>query len=359
MQESMKTNSLPKAAGTLALTANAIFLIYLNIFACAQPSGPLLAAVAFEVVFFAAMIGYRLWRRQTPSSKQAEAALECLEQHSHLLRTARTSFALAGIALSTIACLFLTIDLAALLCANCGQQKTAIRLYQVVAPPLMLLDVHPALSLEMLAGAYIQAGKWDRAEQLEFTLVDIRQTIVGEKHALMAAIYADLGDLYKRSSKLKQSEAYYRKAIALSKEIHYRLGYGSPLTKLAVLLRDEQRFPEADVAFKEALSIRQAIFGRKSLKAAETMKEYSLLKLEQGQTAAATSLEKQAQEIMNGSPRRSSDRLSSLAPLVVLCLSFLIFSQRDRILILLAARVRKTDTAQKAAVVVASTSGYD
>jgi tetratricopeptide (TPR) repeat protein len=355
----MKAQSLTKAAGTLALTANAIFLVYLNVFACAQPSGPLIAAVAFELVFFAAMIGYRLWRRKTASSKEAEEALECLEQHSSVIRIGRKGLALAGIIVSSIACLFLTVDLAALLCANCGQQKMAVGLYRAIAPPMMILDIHPAFSLEMLAGAYIQAGKWERAERLEFTLVDIRRAVVGEKHELMAAIYADLGDLYKRSGQLKRAEAYYRKAIALSKEIHYALGYGSPLTRLAVLLRDEQRFAEAEDAFKEALSIRQKIFGSKSFKSAETLKEYSLLKLEQGNIAAATSLEKQAEEIINGKSRRPTDRLTSLAPLVVLCLSFLIFSQRDRILIMIAARFRKKETAQAAAVVVTSTSHYD
>jgi tetratricopeptide (TPR) repeat protein len=352
----MKAHSLPNTAGTLALVANAIFLVYLNVFARAQPSGPLIAAVAFEVVFFSAMIAYRFWRRKTASAKQAEAALESLAQNSRLLRTGRNTLALAGIALSTLACLFLTADLSALLCANCGHKKLSISLYRTIAPPMMLLEIHPAFSLEMLAGAYIQAGKLTKAEQLEFTVLDIRRAVVGEKHALTAAIYADLGDLYKRSGRLSRAEAYYRKAIALSKEIHYALGYGSPLTKLAVLLRDEQRFAESEDAFKDALSIRQKIFGRKSLKAAETMKAYSLLKLEQGHVAAATSLEKQAEEIINGRPRRPSDRLASLAPLVVLCLSFLIFSQRDRVLIMLAARLRKPEAAQTAAVVINPTS---
>ena len=348
----MKEPFLPKAAGTLALAANAIFLVYLNVFACAQPSGPLVAAVAFEIVFFSAMIAYRFWRRKTQAAHEAESALQYLERHSRLIWASRNGLALTGVILSSAACLFLTVDLAALLFANCGNRYAAVKLYRLVAPPAVL-DMHPAFSLEMLAGAYIQAGKFEKAEQLEFTLIDIRRAVVGEKHELMAAIYADLADLYKRMGKLSQAESCYRRAISLSKEIHYALGYGSPLTKLAVLLRDEQRFAQSEQAFQEALSVREKIFGGKSLKVADTLKEYSLLKLEQGHAEAASEMEKQAAEILNGKPKKPADRLSSLAPLVVLCLSFLIFSQRDRLLSLMAARLRAKDKMQAATVVVA------
>ncbi len=351
----MKQQFLAKVASIMALVANAIFLTYLVVFATAQPSGPLIAAVAFEVVFFAAMIGYRLLRSRTQSAKLASAAMLSLENHSKLFRTARNVFGYAGIVLSSAVCLFLLVDLSAFLCANSGNRQAAIMLYRVVAPPAVL-GLHPAFSLEMLAGACVQSDKLAKAEQLDFTLADIRRSIVGEKHELMAAIDCDLGDLYKRWGKSDEAEKHYRKSILLSQEIHYRLGWGHPLTRLAILLRDEQKYEPAEQAFKAALTIRRKLFGNKSLKVAETLKEYSMLKLEQGHVAEASRLEKEADGITNGVPKKPIDQLSGLAPLVVMCLSFLIFSQRDRLLIMVAACLEEKHSAPKVVAVSSADS---
>ena len=349
----MKEKSLPKTAGTLALLANGVFLVYLSVFACAQPSGPLIAAVLFEVVFFMSMLAYRIWRSRTESARQAEAALQYLEHRSKVVFFGRNGFALAGTILSACACLLMLTDLAALLLANSGQRQAAVSIYSLIAPPVVL-GLHPAFTLEMLAGAYIQAGKFDKAEELEFTVVAIRKSVAGEKHELTAAIYADLGDLYRRAGKPNLAEASYRKSISLSKAIRYSRGYGSPLTKLASLLRDEQRFSQAEEAYGEALAVREKIFGKKSLKVAETLKEYSLLKLEEGQIAAAESMEKRADAITSGVAKRPVDRLAGLIPLVVLCFSFLIVSQRDRILVKTAAALSKKGAPQTAAVALTS-----
>ena len=80
-----------------------------------------------------------------------------------------------------------------LLCAVGGNLKLSERIYQSIAPPKRT-GLSPAFSLQLLAGAHIEAGEYSRAEELEHTLFNIRASVYGLRSAPIAELFASMGD---------------------------------------------------------------------------------------------------------------------------------------------------------------------
>jgi hypothetical protein len=297
-------------------------------------------AVAFEIAIFITLIGYRSWRAQTASAKEVSQALQTIEQASRVVSTVRRTIAIAGITVLGAACIYMTIDLAALLIAFSGHPGAASQIYERIAVPAET-GVHPALSMELLAGAYIDAGKLKQAEPLMVTLSDVRNDIAGRKSELVAAMYSNLGDFYVKAGKFGEAETLYRLAIALTKELKLPQGYGTPATKLASLLRDEHRLTDSEIAFGDALWIRTSIFGPDSIKVQETLKEYVILKQAEHDAKAVNEMNDRIARIDRLHPIKSGGVADVVAPAAVLCLSLVFFFNRDRIIIATAALVSK------------------
>ncbi len=233
--------------------------------------------------------------------------------------------------------MYMAVDITALTLANFGKIDSANWIYQHIAPPPQT-GLHPAFSLELITGAYIDAGKYSRAENLEMALLNVRKSVVGENHELIAAMYANLGDFYAKWNKPAIAENYYLRSIALSKQLHIPQGWGSPTTKLGTLLGKEKRWADAEAAFEDALGIRSRLFGKRSGKAAETMIEYSQLMRAEGRLDEAAAMDRNAQEILSSTQPIAVD--TTLISSVVLIAALLFFWQRDKLIMRFAESLK-------------------
>jgi len=340
----MNLQSLPKTSQLLTVVANVIFLCYLVVFASAQPSPPLLAAVGFELIFFLLLIGYRHWRSQTKDAQQAETALQSIEDTHKSIYIIRRTLAAGSIAIVGAICLYASVDLTALALARVGKPDWSKSIYLAIAPP-PALGIHPAFSLELLAGAFIDAGKLAQADPLLSYLLQIRTDVAGARSELTAAMYANLGDYYRKCSRSKNAEASYQRSIALSKDLNLAQGYGSPMTKLGALLRDQHRFAESQQCFSDALAVRTRIFGANSQKVAETLLENAALLQAENHPDQAESMKQRADNIALAQRSVCGGKLADAIPLAVLTLSLIFLSQRNRLIVFAAAWSNKRRSA--------------
>lgn len=328
---------LPRFARLLANAANIIFFAYLLVIASADPNAQLIAAIIFEIAFFSVLVIYRIRRSKTALAAKVESAISELEQSHKALYWMRRATATCSIAVCGLACLYALSDLTALELARCGQFRAAARIYESIAPPV-ILGIHPAFSLELLSGAYIDAGKFERAESAELELLSIRMAVAGEHDELVATIYCNLADMYRKFRRFGKAEDYYHRSIVMSKQLHLRQGWGTPLTKLGAMLRDEGRYSEAETNFQDAIQLRSRIFGASSLKVRETLIEYESLLTTQGRSLEAAAIRSRISQIRT--PAANANSSNTLISIVAIALPLLLLWQRDRLVLALAATLK-------------------
>ncbi len=331
---------MPRLGSIMTITANVLFLCYLMVFAWARQSPELFAAAGIDLLAFAVLVSYRAWKRTTRSYTQEQTSLAKIERSLRFVYVGRRIFSSSVALVLGLTCAYLVADLAALVSAASGNVGLSQRIYLLLAPPKQLA-IHPAFSMELLAGAYIEAGKYQMAEPLEQALLEIRQTTYGPRSEEIAAMYASIGDFCRRRRFDQEAEAWYRKAILLTQELHLAQGYGSPMTKLACLLRDQRRFPESHDCFEKALKIRTSIFGPLSTKVAETKSEYAVLLSLQGRAQPAADIREQSRKIVEShhGTKPTGDYLLLALPVVACVLACL----RGRLMSLLASWTSASD----------------
>lgn len=162
------------------------------------------------------------------------------------------------------------IDLTAMWLAVAGFMPGAVTLYSAL-PVSYLVGNHPAFSLEMLTGACVQSHQYGRAEQLYKAVLQVRKNVYGAGHPMVAAVYADLGDLYKKMNRVEDAQECYRTSLAITE------GKGRAVHSLANLLRDSGAAEESGDFYKRALELRQHFFGTNSPQYQATLNDYRLM----------------------------------------------------------------------------------
>ena len=314
----------------LSLYAACLFLLYMLIFAAAYPKIELMSAIAFEVAIFSVLA---LWRYNRSKSTDEIAKKVVLEQVSVQIPVMATSYKLWQRLLLggwVIACLLMNIDLTALCLAYGGRIPSSENLY-VHVPISLFFGMHPAASLETLAGAYVEAGKFGPAERLFNEVRDIRLQIYGPKNDMMVALDTDFGDLYYKEKKYDQAAQAYTKAIALSKETNSPTGYGRPLTGLANVMRARGQLTGARQAYEEALEMRVKLYGSENWRVGQTLKDYAELLRQSGNNKEAEAAEKHSQVIEAREKAQSSAGspwIGAIICLISLPLSYFLFGPR-------------------------------
>jgi hypothetical protein len=313
-------------------TVNILFLCYLVIYAIACPNAGLVSAVAIEIAAYGAILAYRIWKSKQKKSED-KIRLEALHDEWKPLERLRTSYRIAVSSLAILVVLYMSVDLIALLAATTGNEKIACSIYKRIAPPASP-SLHPGFSTELLAGAYIEANKFEKAERLELSIIRLRESIVGDHDELIADSYGNLGDFYSKAKQFDKAESNYKKAIALTKDLHLRQGYGNPMTKLGSIYTEQGRYAEAQDAFNEALAVRSQIFGSNSEKVAETLRANVQLLNLQGRSAEAGSMKSRIAAINSKATREPG--VPIVIPIAVSVCSLAILWKRDRILLFAA-----------------------
>ncbi|MBU6455782.1 MAG: tetratricopeptide repeat protein [Cyanobacteria bacterium REEB67] len=320
---------LSRLTDWLSVYAAGLFLLYMLIFAAAYPKPELLAAIAFEVTIFSVLA---IWRWNHSKSTGEIAKRVVLEQVGSQLPVMARSYKLwqrLVVGGWILICLLMNVDLTALCLAYGGKLKSSEILYERL-PLSLCLGMHPAASLETLAGAYVEAGKFGPAQKLYGEVRDIRLQIYGPKNDMIVALDTDFGDLYFKEKRYDLSAQSYLDAIALSKEIASQTGYGRPLTGLANVMRARGEFAEARKAYEEALDMRIKLYGSENWRVGQTLRDYAELLRQSGDIQAAEATEKhyQAIEAKEKEKQGGTPWLGLIICLISLPLSYFLFGPK-------------------------------
>jgi tetratricopeptide (TPR) repeat protein len=227
-------------------------------------------------------------------------------------------------------------------------------IYRAV-PISLALGLHPGASLEVLAGAYVEAHKYSQALPLYEEVLSLRLSTFGHNHKEIAAIYCDFGDLYAHQNQLTRAESCYRLALGIATGLLGDKGSGRAYTRLADCLRDQGRFDEATMQYQNAYDMRAHQFGRNSAKVAETLAEWAKMLKLQGRVQQAQSMQGRVELIQN-QHREPSPMWGALFSLTILVLSLLgsnfLLGRKGLLTELVVAKM-------KAAVDAASASGLE
>ncbi|MDZ4834148.1 MAG: tetratricopeptide repeat protein [Candidatus Melainabacteria bacterium] len=254
----------------LGYAVAALTLMYFIVYAVACPSKELVAAVAMEVIVFILVIGFRSRKKNKHSREAQQAVLDELSTKSAITRHGWMFAKRTTVVALMLTILFMVFDFTALALTLSQQLEPAKQMY-LINPVYRIPGVHPALSAELLAGAYMEADRLPHAEKLSEFLLDIRQSIYGEDHLLVADMYGNFARINLQKGDFKTAEKYCRQSIALSTKTSGYNHLGDGLTKLGNSLQGQKRYLEAETVYKEALAMREREFGTKSERVLKTL----------------------------------------------------------------------------------------
>ena len=248
---------ISQANRVLGIYLGLMFLVYCATFLSACPKPDLACAICAEVLVFATSIMFLLTKGfKIPAKiqlpKWASGFMAGWKKSVAVLESLKLA------ALLTLAAV-VTIDFSAFATAAFGNTPWTAALYSI--PGSQLLGLHPAATLEVLAGAYVEHKEFARAEKLYMDILEVRTRVYGLNSGPVSALYTDLADLNVRQGKFDKAEFWYRMSIALSEAPGGPASRGRALTGLATVLRQTGRYNESEECYLKALSVRARLYG--------------------------------------------------------------------------------------------------
>ncbi|MBP9093571.1 tetratricopeptide repeat protein [bacterium] len=352
----------------LSVAVGLLVFCYFIIYATAYPSAELLRAIAFEVVIFIFVLAFKLRQNRSKATRLENMVLDELGSKwkalDFLRKTGRALVLTCWLSLT----IFLMIDLTALTAGWVGNYSLSNSIYvghygigrslyaavsgasehgssisnssSISSSPtishsstirqsstiqqsstIAIPGIHPAYSMEILTGAYIEAGKHAHARELTKELMAMRKQLFGVDSELYAGILADSANLYRKEGNFAKAEEISKQALAISRKVLKNTGMGQIITQVADNLRDQGNYSEAEPLYLEALQMREKQFGPGSVKAAETLVEYAKLLRLSGDpdgVAKATRYQERADAIL----KRHETKGDPLASMLVTVLVF-------------------------------------
>jgi len=250
-----------------------LVLIYLCLLCLAYPSGELIFAILVELLSFGAYLFFYFRRRQGAAAQAGDAVISELSKQFTAVQKLRRAILWCTTAFWLCAAFSLILDGAAFVSAFCGRTDLSLNIYRTY-PISHAFGLDPGGSLEVLAGAYVEAHKYEKAQPLYDELMNLRLKTFGPVHKEVAAIYCDFGELYRHQGQLARAEKYYRQALSISTALMGDKGSGRVFTHLADCLRDQGRYDEATKQYQIAYEMRSKEFGPNSAKVSETLSEW-------------------------------------------------------------------------------------
>jgi tetratricopeptide (TPR) repeat protein len=256
-----------KNCPNLTLITSGIILLYSLLFFPICPSPNLAFAIAIELGAFLLIAVPMRAGNGFALLSWPQRKLEELEQRYAWIRAVQNNWRRISTLIAFSMISLALIDLSALWMAVSGLTPAAVGVYSAL-PVSYLVGGHPALSLEMLTGACVESHQYERAEELYRAVLQVRKNIYGENHPMVAALYADLGDLNKKMMRPDEAEKWYLASMNITE------GHGRALHSLANLLRDSGDKQQSEDLYKRALALRAQFFGKSSTQYQATLHDY-------------------------------------------------------------------------------------
>lgn len=260
----------------LGLLIGFLVIIYFLVYASACPSKELVSAVAVESAMFVMIAIARLRKKSAVSMTASDTVIDELLEQCKVTGAAWKFWKAGAILVLSTTVLLLSIDLCALTAAFAEKYSLAKAIY-LANPVYRIPGVNPALSAELLAGAFVESGNLGQAERLSFEILEMTNTVLGPNHTLSLEMYGNLAGIYVKQGKPALGERYARKALESLRRRNGNHHVGNVLTKLASALRDQGHFAEAEMYYLEALAMREIEYGKRSEKVEQTLVELEKL----------------------------------------------------------------------------------
>lgn len=261
------TGSGNKPAPNLTVIVSGIILLYSLLLFPICPSQNLAIAIALEFGCFVIIAMPMRASKALPWFTWPQRAQDWLCAKVPAFARVRNEWRKVSAILAFALVFGAAVDLTAVWMAATGFTQGAVSLYSVL-PISYLLGADPAFSLEMLTGACVEAHQYERAEGLYKAVLAVRKNVYGANHPMVAALYADLGDLKRKMNDADGAAEWYKASLALNE------GQGRAAHRLANLLRDEGNMSESESFYKRALALRARFFGTTSAKYQQTYHDY-------------------------------------------------------------------------------------
>ncbi len=304
----------------LSVVVGLLVLTYFCVYASACPSPELIRAIILEVVVFIVVLFFKFRGSRSKSGRLENMVMHELSDKWASLKFARRAADAFVLSFWIAATVILSVDLSALLGAFTGN-TTLSRFIYTTFPTSVLPGVHPAYSLEVLTGAYIEASKFDRARQMTEELFWINKKLSGENSEAYASVIGTLSRIYVKEGRFAEAEIESRKALAISRKVLGPRKMGQILTLVADNLRDQGKFKEAEHYYLEALRMRQEQFGPRSTKVAETSRAYAKMLNLAGDTTSGAAYQKKADAIFKFHERKDDGLINLVLTLVLFIIS--------------------------------------
>jgi serine/threonine protein kinase/tetratricopeptide (TPR) repeat protein len=160
---------------------------------------------------------------------------------------------------------------------------------------------HPdvAASLDNLALALQEQGKFVEAERMHREALLIRRTLLGEAHPDVAASLNNLGLVLWKEGKFVEAEAIQRQALALKKKV---FGDEHPdvavsINNIALDLEGEGKLSEAEGTQREALRMRRKLLGDPHPDVAASLNNLGLVLWKEARLAESEAVQREALEM--------------------------------------------------------------
>ncbi|MBX9570286.1 MAG: tetratricopeptide repeat protein [Candidatus Obscuribacterales bacterium] len=298
----------------IALTTALFAFCYMIVLATIYPNKLLISAITIEVVAFIVVFACKIFVSRTKKSRAEAAVISELIRQNPKLHIFRALLDRGKLLLVSVLLVLVPIDLLAFTAAFVKKDQVAQYIYTYV-PTSSLLLFDPAYSLELMAGAYIEAGQHSRAKELCGVMYQVRRRLYGESHEMVASILADIADLYRKEGNYETAGIYYSRALQISEVVLKDEKMGSLLTRIGNNLRDQGRFVDAEPYYQRAIKMRIKDFGDKSSNVAESRFEYSIALQKMGRIADSDALKKLSRETWE-KYRASKEPASNIAFIV-------------------------------------------
>ena len=170
-------------------------------------------------------------------------------------------------------------------------------LAQVAQWQITSLDIS---SLLAKTSAYLShKGRYDEAEPLLVSAIQINEAALGPGHPGMATLLNDLALLYTRQGRHAQAERLFQQAMQTYEQAGSpdQLNLAYCLSSLAILYRDQFRYEEAEALIQRALFTREQALGPGDPWVAMSLYDLALLYTRQGRYAPAERLLQRAVQV--------------------------------------------------------------
>jgi TonB family protein len=155
-----------------------------------------------------------------------------------------------------------------------SESENMYRLALKEAEELGEQDTRLATSLNNLAEAYFAQAKFDKAEPLHKRALELKKRILGPEHPDLVMSLGNLSKLYSMVGRYDKAEPLLKQALKIISQKTFKaeeLASLESLDRLAEVFRNQERYSDAKLLYKNLLDLKEHTLGKEHPDVAEAL----------------------------------------------------------------------------------------